>query len=173
MIEKAMDSADEVMLEGRQRVHALRAEAITINELSEAIGSYGKDLFESHQATFSVSLVGSPKPVNGFVRDEAYRIGREALVNAFQHAKATKIEVEVIYDHSMVRMRVRDNGQGIDQQILKDGRAGHWGLRGMHERAQAIGECQEPCRLGEEIRFGDTRAWWTEERAWKSCYLVS
>jgi signal transduction histidine kinase len=139
MIEKAMDSADEVMLEGRQRVHALRAEAITINELSEAVGSYGKGLFESHQTTFSVDLVGSPKPVNGFVRDEAYRIGREALVNAFQHAKATKIEVEVIYDHSMVRMRVRDNGQGIDQQILKDGRAGHWGLRGMHERAQIIG----------------------------------
>jgi signal transduction histidine kinase/ligand-binding sensor domain-containing protein len=139
MIEKALDSADEVMLEGRQRVHTLRAEAITVNELSEALAAYGEDLSEDHPAIFSVALVGSPKPMDAFVRDEAYRIGREALANAFQHAGATKIEVEVTYDRAMVHIRVRDNGGGIDQQTLDGGRPGHWGLRGMRERAQVIG----------------------------------
>jgi signal transduction histidine kinase len=139
MIEKALDSADEVMLEGRQRVHALRAEAITVKELSEALASYGQDLSEGHPAGFSVALVGSPKLVDAFVRDEAYRIGREALGNAFQHAGATKVEVEVTYDRAMVHMRVRDNGRGIDEHTLDGGRPGHWGLRGMRERAHVIG----------------------------------
>jgi hypothetical protein len=58
MIEKALDSADEVMLEGRQRVQALRAEAIEVNELSEALASYGNELAEAHAVSFSVALVG-------------------------------------------------------------------------------------------------------------------
>jgi signal transduction histidine kinase len=139
MIEKALDSADEVMLEGRQRVNALRPEATTVKELSEALASYGQDLSEDHPATFSVALLGSPKAVDAFVRDEAYCIGREALGNAFQHADATKIEVEVRYDRRMVHMRVRDDGHGIDEQTLIGGLPGHWGLRGMRERAQVIG----------------------------------
>jgi signal transduction histidine kinase/ligand-binding sensor domain-containing protein len=139
MIEKALDSADEVMLEGRQRVNALRPEATTVKELSKALASYGQDLSEDHPATFSVALLGSPKAVGAFVRDEAYCIGREALGNAFQHADATKIEVEVTYDRRVVHMRVRDNGHGIDEQTLTGGRPGHWGLRGMRERAQVIG----------------------------------
>jgi signal transduction histidine kinase len=128
-----------VMLEGRQRVHALRAEAININELSEALASYGKELAEVHAIAFSVALVGSPKPLGAFVRDEAYRIGREALLNAFQHSGATRIEVEITYDHAMVRLRVRDDGGGIDPQIVNGGRPGHYGLSGMRERTQTIG----------------------------------
>ena len=139
MIEKALDSADEVMLEGRQRVNALRPEATTVKELSKALASYGQDLSEDHPATFSVALLGLPKAVGAFVGDEAYCIGREALGNAFQHADATKIEVEVTYDRRVVHMRVRDNGHGIDEQTLTGGRPGHWGLRGMRERAQVIG----------------------------------
>ena len=139
LIEKALDSADEVMLEGRERVHALRAEAVAVNELSQALGNYGEELAEDRPIAFSVALVGSSKCVDAFVRDEMYRIGREALANAFQHARATKIEVEVTYDHSMIHMRVRDDGGGIQQETLMSGRPRHWGLRGIRERADAIG----------------------------------
>jgi signal transduction histidine kinase len=139
MIEKALDSADEVMLEGRQRVHALRAEAVTVEELSQALACYGRELSEDNPTAFSVVLVGSPKPIDAFVRDEAYRIGREALGNAFQHAGATKVEVEVAYERATVHVRVRDNGRGIDEHTLNGGRPGHWGLRGMRERAHVIG----------------------------------
>ncbi len=139
MIEKALDSADEVMSEGRQRVQALRAEAIKVNELSEALASYGNELAEGRAIAFSVALVGSPKPVDAFVRDEAYRIGREALGNAFQHSGATRIEAEITYDRALLRLRVRDDGVGIDPQILNGGRPGHYGLTGMRERAQTLG----------------------------------
>jgi signal transduction histidine kinase len=73
------------------------------------------------------------------VRDEVYRIGREALVNAFRHSGATNIEVELEYTTSQLRVLVRDNGCGIDPQVLDSGRKGHWGLSGMRERAERIG----------------------------------
>lgn len=139
MIEKALDSADEVMSEGRQRVHALRAEAITVNELSEALASYGEELAEDREVIFSVAPAGSPKPLDPFVRDEAYCIVREALANAFQHSGATKIEAEITYDRALLRVSVRDNGGGIDATILNGGRPGHYGLLGMRERARVIG----------------------------------
>jgi signal transduction histidine kinase len=74
------------------------------------------------------------------LRDEIYRIAREALWNAFRHARARLIEAEIAYSRSMLQLRIRDDGIGIDQMVLdQGGRAGHWGLPGMHERAKRIG----------------------------------
>jgi signal transduction histidine kinase len=73
------------------------------------------------------------------VRDEVYRIGREALVNAFSHSKARKIEAELEYGSRELRVLIRDNGRGIDPEVLQRGRDGHWGLPGMRERAERIG----------------------------------
>jgi signal transduction histidine kinase len=66
------------------------------------------------------------------------RIAQEALTNAFRHARATRIETEIIYDHSELRLRIRDNGCGIDDIILEQGRPDHWGLAGMRERAKKL-----------------------------------
>ena len=68
-----------------------------------------------------------------------YRIGRESLVNAFRHSRASKIEVEVDYSASNLHILVRDNGCGIDPEVLRTGRDGHWGLPGMRERAEKVG----------------------------------
>ncbi|HEX6623696.1 MAG TPA: ATP-binding protein, partial [Pyrinomonadaceae bacterium] len=73
------------------------------------------------------------------IRDEVYRIGREALVNAFRHAEAGGVEVEVEYAPKHLRVLVRDDGRGIDAEVLRSGRDGHWGLSGMRERAERIG----------------------------------
>ena len=73
------------------------------------------------------------------VRDEVYAIVREALANAFRHAQATHIEVEIVYDRRELRLHVRDDGRGIDSPILAaGGRREHWGLIGMRERARQI-----------------------------------
>jgi signal transduction histidine kinase len=85
--------------------------------LSEALAAYGNELAEDRAVSFSVALVGSPKSVDAFVRDEAYRIGREALGNAFQHSGATRIEAEITYDRALLRLRVRDDGIGIDHRF--------------------------------------------------------
>ncbi|HZD50953.1 MAG TPA: ATP-binding protein, partial [Silvibacterium sp.] len=124
---------------GRERVSKLRAEATQGEDLSQAITSCGEELAQNHAAQFSMAIVGDPMPMDPVVSDEAYRIGREALLNAFEHSNALRIEGEITYDSSRVRLSIRDNGDGIDDEILKNGRTGHWGLSGMRERAQDIG----------------------------------
>jgi signal transduction histidine kinase len=79
------------------------------------------------------------QPLNAILRDEVYRIGREALVNAVQHSRAGKIEVELEYAARRFRFSVRDNGCGIDPKVLQSGREGHWGLPGLKERAERMG----------------------------------
>ncbi|MEA3139780.1 MAG: hypothetical protein QOK23_1949, partial [Gammaproteobacteria bacterium] len=82
----------------------------------------------------------TPRNLHPIVRDEIYRIASEALRNAFRHAEAQRIEVEFRYDEQQLRLRVRDDGKGIDATLLTgEGRAGHFGLHGMRERAKLIG----------------------------------
>jgi len=139
MMEKALDRADEVLLEGRLRVRDLRSETSTVNELGDKLASFGTEMAEDWKVAFSLEIVGAPKTLDPIVCDEAYGIAREGLVNAFRHAKASKIEGEITYDHSRFRVRVRDDGVGMDQKVLSSGRPGRWGLSGMRERAQRIG----------------------------------
>jgi len=98
----------------------------------------GKELSQDHAASFNLAIVGTPKALESALQDEAYRIAGEALSNAFRHASASRIEVEVTYDSAALRLRVRDDGIGIDKTVLTNGQSGHWGLAGMRERAQAI-----------------------------------
>ena len=80
-------------------------------------------------------MKGPPRDLHPIIRDELYRITREALRNAFTHARAQHIEAELIYAEPVFRLRVRDDGKGIEPAILAEGRAGHYGLPGMRERA--------------------------------------
>jgi len=138
-MEKVMERADEVLVEGRDRVSKLRVEAKQGQDLAQAIALCGEELAREHSAEFSLAIVGTPQPIDSVVLDDAYRIGREALANAFEHSNAIRIEVEITYDSARLRLSIRDNGDGIDQEILKSGRSGHWGMSGMRERAQSIG----------------------------------
>ena len=89
---------------------------------------------------FRVQVEGTPRDLAPLVRDEVHRIANEALRNAFRHAQAGRIEVEIRYDQRRLRLRVQDNGKGIDPKVLSGGgRAGHYGLAGMHERAKLLG----------------------------------
>jgi signal transduction histidine kinase/ligand-binding sensor domain-containing protein len=139
MIESVLDRADQVLLEGRQSVRDLREEGASGNELSGALARCGEELAENKASLFSLSVVGAPRALGPIVFDEAYRIGREALINAFQHSQAEKIELELTYANVRFSLRIRDDGAGIDPDILGAGRPGHWGLSGMRERAQKIG----------------------------------
>jgi ligand-binding sensor domain-containing protein len=138
-MEQVLNRADEVLLEGRQRVRELRAEGTTGNDLPDDLARYGTELAQDHGSVFSVTVVGTPYLLDPTVRSEARQIGREGMANAFQHAQAAKIEVEITYSSANVSIRIRDDGAGIDTAILSKGRAGHWGLSGMRERAQKIG----------------------------------
>ena len=88
---------------------------------------------------FHSESVGEPKVLHPVVREEAYRIGAEALTNAFNHAKASSIELEIRYGAAALRLLIRDDGIGIEESALaRSGRADHFGLVGMRERAARI-----------------------------------
>ncbi|MCU1235765.1 MAG: hypothetical protein JWP63_3732, partial [Candidatus Solibacter sp.] len=137
-LKNALSQADQVLIEGRRRVRDLRADGSTANELSQVLACYGEELAKDRAIAFKLTLVGSPQSLHPVVRDEIYRIAREALANAFRHSHASSIEVEIAYDPATFCLRIRDNGTGIDEEILGNGRKGHWGLSGMRERAQDI-----------------------------------
>lgn len=139
MMEKVMDRADGVLLEGRQSVRNLREQGSFGEELSQSLASYAAELSENYDAHFSLSVVGTPEALGPVIFGEICRIGREAMFNAFQHASAAKIEAELTYNRAGVRLVIRDDGTGIDRAVLENGRIGHWGLSGMRERAQKIG----------------------------------
>jgi signal transduction histidine kinase len=139
MIEQVLDRADEVLVEGRQRVRDLREEGTRGTELAVNLQHCGEELALGQEPLFSLALAGDPQSVAPVVFNESYRIAREALINSFQHSRATRIEVEITFNAAGLCIRVRDNGMGIDDGVLSRGRTGHWGLSGMRERANRIG----------------------------------
>jgi signal transduction histidine kinase/streptogramin lyase len=128
-----------VIEEGRNAVRGLRSSTGNHGDLEEAFSRVREELNAKEGIDFRVIGEGQARPLDAVIRDEVYRIGREAVVNAFQHSGANRIEVEVEFAAKGLRIAVRDDGRGIDPQLLQSGREGHWGLTGMRERANRIG----------------------------------
>ena len=125
--------------EGRNTVRGLRPSPSESENLEDTFSRIPEVADGSQETEFRVVVDGHPRSLNPALRDEAYRIGREAVLNAFRHSGAKLIEVELEYARDQFSLRVRDNGQGIDPAVLRDGREGHWGLQGMRERAERLG----------------------------------
>jgi PAS domain S-box-containing protein len=125
--------------EGRHTIEDLRCTDFQPFDLVAALSSIQQELGVSSNVDFRVSVAGSERPLQPLIRHEIHRIGREALINAFAHSKANRVEFKVEYAGSDFRMRICDSGCGIGPDVLRDGRDGHWGLAGMRERARRIG----------------------------------
>jgi ligand-binding sensor domain-containing protein/signal transduction histidine kinase len=139
-IEQTLDYADQVLAEGRDRVRNLRASTIGVGELPNAFRQVVEEAAPNRSSTFKTVVEGTVLELNPIIREETYSIGREALINALSHSDAHNIEVEITYDSREFRLRIRDDGRGIDPAVLeKGGRDDHWGLQGMRERAKRIG----------------------------------
>ena len=128
-----------VIEEGRNAVRGLRSSEHDLDDLEQSFSRVRHELGIKDDVAFHVIGEGQARPLNPMIRDDVYRIGREALVNAFRHSGATRIEVGVECGRRQLRVLVRDDGAGIDPDVLRAGRDGHWGLSGMRERAERIG----------------------------------
>ena len=143
-LESAISSAENALAEGRAAIQNLRP-ASAQSRLEDLLAAAGKELGTAQDGNtpcpvFQVSMEGHPRTLSPLLQDEIYRIAREVLRNAFQHAGASCIEAAIDYDPDLFRLRVRDDGKGIDPKVLREGaRAGHWGLPGIRERAKRIG----------------------------------
>jgi DNA-binding NarL/FixJ family response regulator len=139
-IEKTLDHADEVMAEGRNRVRNLRATAMSLADLPAAFRRVADETAPGREATFKVVVEGKMRELNPMILEEVFSIGREALTNALIHSGGRNVEVEITYDARQFRLRINDDGRGVDPKVLEaGGRAGHWGMQGMRERARKIG----------------------------------
>ena len=140
----ALDRGAEAITAARDTVQELRSPPSVTNELSSAIAALSEELraapTEGLSPEFEVEVEGEGRELHPILRDEIYRITAEALRNAFRHAQAARIDVAIRHADREFRIVVKDNGKGIDPEVLKQGsRRGHWGMPGMRERAEAIG----------------------------------
>jgi signal transduction histidine kinase len=138
ILSRATQLMAEVIEEGRNAVRGLRASGTVSLDIEQALSRIQDELGQP-KVDFRVIIYGQRRPLRPLLRDEVYRIGREAIINAFRHARAKSIDVELKYTPSHLLLLVRDDGCGIDPQVVESGRDGHWGLSGMRERADRIG----------------------------------
>jgi signal transduction histidine kinase/ligand-binding sensor domain-containing protein len=142
VLTRAVDQVAEAITEGRDTVQALRTSVQETNSLAESLRTLADDLTHENAPapTALVEVHGPSRALHPLVRDETFRIAGEALRNAFRHAGATQIHVEISYDKRQFSVRVRDDGKGIDPEVLRAGeKEGHFGMSGMRERAELVG----------------------------------
>jgi ligand-binding sensor domain-containing protein/signal transduction histidine kinase len=138
-LQETLKRADQAISEGRNAVYDLRSSTMLTNDFAQAVRAVGAELDTGGAVAFSLAVEGGPREFHPIIRDELYRITREALRNAFNHAHAHRIEVEITYAERLFRLRIRDDGEGIPPEVLKHGLPGHYGLNGMRERAEQMG----------------------------------
>ncbi|WP_416760369.1 two-component regulator propeller domain-containing protein [Roseateles sp. So40a] len=139
-MERVLDRADEIVIEGRHRITDLRQAPSDAGPLESALESLGKDLAEYHDARFTIEVEGTSRPLETCVRSELALVGREGLFNAFQHAQASCIALHLNYAETGFSLRIVDDGVGVPLQVQEEGqRPGHWGLSGMRERVLRLG----------------------------------
>jgi ligand-binding sensor domain-containing protein/signal transduction histidine kinase len=141
-LEHILDLMSQVSEEGRKALQGLRSPDNDSSSLEHAFAQIEQEFTRKPsepEVEFCVIVEGRTQPFHPVLRDELYRIGREAVINAFRHSRAGSIEVELEYSAKQFRLVVRDDGCGMDSHVIQTGREGHWGLPGMRERADRIG----------------------------------
>lgn len=143
-LETSIAQVRQAMVEGRDAVQGLRSSTVVTNNLAHALNILAEDFCDAHKGEvipeWRVQVVGTTRDLPPLVRDDIYRIVAEALRNAFRHAKAKKIDVEIRYEPRQLRLRIKDDGKGIEPKVLDGGGiSGHYGMPGMQERAKLVG----------------------------------
>jgi signal transduction histidine kinase/ligand-binding sensor domain-containing protein len=144
-LDHAIDDTEKALAESRDAIQDLRSEPFARGNLAALLMAASRELAKSGTAdqqppVFELIEEGEKRALSSTAKNEVCRIALEILRNAYRHAHATRIEAEIRYDDRILRIRIRDNGKGIDSRVLTEGGiAGHWGLRGMRERAERIG----------------------------------
>lgn len=143
LLEQALNRADQALVESRRAIQGIRSVSVAGSDLADFLHTMMNGLVEEFccgkmpPPITSVVAEGQPRTVNSWVAEEVCRIARETLWNSLSHARAQRIESEVAYSNRFLRLRFRDDGIGIDSEILRNrGREGHWGMTGMYERAK-------------------------------------
>jgi len=175
LAQSALATLRHVTEESRMALRGLRFQDSENNDLAEVFQRVKQEFPHKSAIVLRVVTRGDARVVRPEVRNEIYRIGREAIANGYVHSGAATIEVEVQYARTQLGLLVRDDGRGIDPSILESGRDGHWGLSGIRERSRRIGatlklrsrpgagteiELVIPGHIAFEDDSGNSTPWW-------------
>ncbi len=139
-MEHILDSADQIITTGRDQVMDLRGSLELGSDMAQSLNAAGCAMSDENGVPFQFTVEGAVRRMQPLVTDEMNCIGREALSNAFRHARARRVALTITYGCDDFRLQVQDDGQGIDERTLDSGgRHRHWGLAGMRERAHNLG----------------------------------
>jgi signal transduction histidine kinase/ligand-binding sensor domain-containing protein len=156
----------EMVGKSRNMVSSLHYMATPQYHLLEVLREAAAEFRLGELPVLKLETKGKQPVIEPLVRDEVYRICREALANAFRHSNATRIDVCAAFTDEGIEISISDNGTGMDEETLRIGRTGHFGLSGMQAHAQRIGATvlieSEP-NLGTRVRLKvptPSRRWW-------------
>lgn len=137
-LEEALDRADLVLAEGRDRVRDLRMIGGS-DDIEHMILEIARKQVFPPTTQIAVTTEGETRPLDPLVWDEVARIANEALFNIWRHAQARQVAIRVSFQPDRFSVQFRDDGVGIPERVLREGRReGHFGLPGMQERAAKI-----------------------------------
>jgi signal transduction histidine kinase/ligand-binding sensor domain-containing protein len=138
-LQKALRLSKSAMDEGRRALNDLRALSLSADDIVKGFSQTAEGLRKEGGSEIHILVEGHERPLNPVTGNDVLQIGRQAIANAFQHARAGKVRVLLSYGKRDLRISVQDNGRGIDEDTVTRGRPGHHGIRGMRERAERIG----------------------------------
>jgi signal transduction histidine kinase len=141
------------LAEARTSIWNLRSEGAAAEDLPSRLSQSCTRVSNGSSSKVYLQVKGTYRPVARKIEEELLRIGQEAVVNAVRHAAATRIDVQLIYEGTRVSLRVEDDGRGFEPPAGSSGPEGHYGIRGMHERAGEI----DAALVLESIPGGGTR----------------
>jgi signal transduction histidine kinase/ligand-binding sensor domain-containing protein len=137
-VEQLSEWLSRAIQEGRAALQSLRTSTTETNDLAEGLRRATDECRMFSPMKTSLRVQGEAREMHPVVRDEVYRIVYEAIRNACVHSKASELAVELKYAQDL-SISVSDNGIGIPQLLISQGKNGHYGLQGMRERADRIG----------------------------------
>ncbi|MYM72385.1 hypothetical protein GTP56_09265 [Duganella sp. FT134W] len=137
-MDRTVKLATDALVEGRDRVSELRAEAATRLNLSDALQATAAE-HAGAGLQIAVRSEGAPRELHPVVHDELLLMGRECLLNAIRHARASEVNVVLQWGERALKLVVSDNGVGMPAEVAAaQSKPGHWGLEGLHERAHRL-----------------------------------
>lgn len=137
-LQRALALSRALLQTGRQVLRNLREKTHYTSDLTGALSKTIEEFQRTDGPAASLTVQGTARAINPIVAEELLQVGSQAIANAFQHAKAKRIEVYLMYKPNELRLEVDDNGCGIDPGVSAANKPGHYGLIGMKERTERI-----------------------------------
>jgi signal transduction histidine kinase len=136
---RALRLCKSALEQGRRTLNDLRSGPLSATDLVTSFRQLSEESAGDSGIRADVVVEGHERPLNATAGNDALQVGRQAIANAFQHSHGREIHVLVSYGRQHLQIRVQDDGCGMTEEQLHAAHPGHYGIAGMHERAERVG----------------------------------